>query len=82
MTTFLILLLFAVIFLVAGGALLYLRNKNKQKATLMGQTGTSGASDVSRLAPGTLVEVKGTVRCEEPSPPRWPVRGAPTTRRR
>ena len=66
MTTFLILLLFAVIFLVAGGALLYLRNKNKQKATLMGQTGTSGASDVSRLAPGTLVEVKGTVRCEEP----------------
>ena len=79
MTTFLILLLFAVIFLVAGGALLYLRNKNKQKATLMGQTGTS---DVSRLAPGTLVEVKGTVRCEEPSPPRWPVRGAPTTRRR
>ena len=79
MTTFLILLLFAVIFLVAGGALLYLRNKNKQKATLMGQTGTSGAS---RLAPGTLVEVKGTVRCEEPSPPRWPVRGAPTTRRR
>jgi hypothetical protein len=65
-TTFLILLLFAVIFLVAGGALLYLRNKYKQKATLMGQTGTSGASDVSRLAPGTLVEVKGTVRCEEP----------------
>jgi hypothetical protein len=64
--TFLILLLFAVIFLVAGIALLYFRNKNKQKAALMGQTETSGASDVSALAPGTLVEVKGTLRCEEP----------------
>jgi hypothetical protein len=66
MVTFLILLLFAVIFLVAGIALLYFRNKNKQKAALMVQTETSGASDVSGLAPGTLVEVKGTLRCEEP----------------
>jgi hypothetical protein len=65
-TTFLILLLFAVIFLVAGGALLYFRNRAKQKAALMGQTETSNASDVSGLAPGTLVEVKGTLRCEEP----------------
>src|SRR5215210_1645747 len=65
MTTFLILLLFAVIFLVAGGALLYFRNKNKQKAALMGQTETSNTSDVSELFPGTLVEVKGTLRCEE-----------------
>jgi hypothetical protein len=65
-TTFLILLLFAIIFLVAGGVLLYFRNKNKQKAALMGQTETSNASDVSGLAPGTLVEVKGTLRCEEP----------------
>ena len=66
MVAFLILLLFAVIFLVAGGALLYFRNKNKQKAALMGQTETSNASDVSGLTPGTLVEVKGTLRCEEP----------------
>jgi hypothetical protein len=66
MVTFLILLLFAVIFVVAGIALLYFRNKNKQKAALMGQAETSGASDVSGLAPGTLVEVKGTLRCEEP----------------
>jgi E3 Ubiquitin ligase len=42
MVTFLILLLFAVIFLAAGIALLYFRNKNKQKAALMGQTETSG----------------------------------------
>jgi hypothetical protein len=66
MTTFLILLLFAIIFLVAGGALLYFRSRTKQKAALMGQTETSNASDVSGLAPGTLVEVKGTLRCEEP----------------
>ena len=66
MTTFLVLLLFAVIFLAAGGALLYFRNKNKQKAVLMGQTEASNASDVSGLSPGTLVEVKGTLRCEEP----------------
>jgi hypothetical protein len=65
-TTFLILLLFAIIFLVAGGALLYFRGRTKQKAALMGQTETSGAAGVSNLAPGTLVEVKGTLRCEEP----------------
>jgi E3 Ubiquitin ligase len=65
-TTFLILLLFAIIFMVAGGALLYFRNRAKQKAALMGQTETSNASDVSGLAPGTLVEVKGSLRCEEP----------------
>ena len=67
MVTFLILLLFAVIFVVAGIALLYFRNKNKQKAALIGQIETSSASDASAgLSPGTLVEVKGTLRCEEP----------------
>jgi hypothetical protein len=66
MVAFLILLLFAVIFLVAGGVLLYFRNRNKQKSALMSQTETSNASEVSGFAPGTLVEVKGTLRCEEP----------------
>src|ERR671921_1522140 len=66
MVTFLILLLFAVIFLVAGGVLLYFRNRTKQKSALMSQTETSSASDVSGLAPGTLVELKGMLRCEEP----------------
>ena len=32
----------------------------------MNRTETSHASDVSGLVPGTLVEVKGTLRCEEP----------------
>ncbi len=66
MIVFLILLLFAVIFIAAGVVLLYFRNKNKHKAALMGQTETSEARDVSGLAPGTLVEVKGTLRCEDP----------------
>ncbi len=66
MVAFLILLLFAIIFLVAGGVLLYFRRRSQQKAGLMSQTETSNASDVSSLAPGTLVEIKGTLRCEEP----------------
>jgi E3 Ubiquitin ligase len=32
----------------------------------MSQTETSNASDVASIAPGTLVEVKGTLRCDEP----------------
>ena len=66
MVTFLILLLFAIIFLVAGGVMLYFRRRTQQKAGLMSQTETSNASEVSSLVPGTLVEVKGTLRCEEP----------------
>ena len=66
MVAFLILLLFAIIFLVAGGVLLYFRNRTKQKSALMSQTETSNASDVTGIAPGTLVEVKGVLRCEEP----------------
>ncbi len=66
MVAFLILLLFAVIFLVAGGVLLYFRNRTRQKAAVMSQTETSRSSDVAGIAPGTLVEVKGTLRCEEP----------------
>src|SRR5919107_3463602 len=66
MVAFLILLLFAILFLVAGGVLLYFRNRTKQKSALMSQTETSNASDVSGIAPGTLVEIKGTLRCDEP----------------
>ena len=66
MVAFLILLLFAIIFLAAGGVMLYFRSRSRQKAGLMTQTETSNASDVSSLAPGTLVEVKGTLRSEEP----------------
>ena len=66
MVAFLILLLFAVIFLIAGGVLLYFRNRTKQKSALMSQTETSNASDVASIGLGTQVEVKGTLRCDEP----------------
>ena len=66
MIAFLILLFFAILFLVAGGVLLYFRNRTKHKSALMSQTETSNASDVSGIAPGTLVEVKGMLRCDEP----------------
>jgi hypothetical protein len=66
MVAFLILLFFAILFLVAGGVLLYFRNRTKHKSALMSQTETSNASDVSGIAPGTLVEIKGTLRCDEP----------------
>jgi hypothetical protein len=66
MVAFLILLLFAIIFVVAGGVLLYFRNRTKRKSALMSQTETSNASEVGGITPGTLVEVKGTLRCEEP----------------
>lgn len=64
--TFLILLLFAVIFVVAGAVLLYFRQRAQHKAGLMQSTETSDARDVSGLAPGTFAEVKGTLRCEQP----------------
>ena len=66
MVAFQILLLFAVIYLVAGGMLLYFLNRTMQKSALMSQTEISSASEVSGLSPGTLVEVKGRLRCDEP----------------
>jgi hypothetical protein len=66
MVAFLILLLCAVILWVAGGVLLYFRRQAQQKASVIGQTETSGAAEVSGVSPGTQVEVKGTLRCEEP----------------
>ncbi len=66
MVAFLILLFFAILFLIAGGVLLYFRGRTRQKSALMSQTETSNASDVGGIAPGTLVEVKGTLRCDEP----------------
>src|SRR5918998_319981 len=66
MVAFLILLFFAILFLVAGGVLLYFRNRTRQKSAVMSQTETSKSSEVAGITPGTLVEVKGTLRCEEP----------------
>ena len=54
MIAFLILLFFAILFLVAGGVLLYFRNRTKQKSALMSQTETSNASDVSGITADSM----------------------------
>ncbi len=62
----LIFLFFALAMLIAGVVLLYFRGRTRQKAALMKSVQTSDASEASALSPGTLVEVAGTLRCEEP----------------
>ena len=51
---------------VAAGGLLIYRRRQLRKTELMRQVETSGAGAVSGAAPGTLVELKGTLRCDEP----------------
>src|ERR671916_2478197 len=62
----LIFVLFGILMWVAAGVLLYFRRRQLRMIDLIGQVETSTASEVSGLAPGTLVEVKGTLRCESP----------------
>jgi E3 ubiquitin ligase len=51
---------------VAVGVLLYFRRKTLGKTEAMRRIETSTAKDVKGMAPGTPVEVKGTLRCESP----------------
>jgi hypothetical protein len=51
--------------LIAAGCLWYRRKQGQQRA-LMAATPTSKAAAVATLAPGTVVEVKGTLRCAAP----------------
>lgn len=62
----LIFLSFGVVALVAGGVLLYCRGKQLDKMKSMSQVETSGCAEVPGLSAGTPVEVKGTLRCEQP----------------
>ncbi len=57
---------FGVAMWVAAGVLLHFRRKALKKTELMRGVETSAARDVPAAAPGTLVEVKGTLRCESP----------------
>jgi hypothetical protein len=45
---------------------LWFWKKYREENALMAETPTSRAADIASMAPGTLVEVKGTVRCEAP----------------
>ena len=58
--------LFGVALLVAAGVVLVFRRRTMGKAAAMGAAETSGAADAASLAPGSVVEVKGTLRCEAP----------------
>jgi hypothetical protein len=62
----LIFLGFGVVMLVVAGVLLFFRRKALRKTELMRRVETSAAADVSGLAPGSPVEVKGALRCESP----------------
>ena len=62
----LIFFLFGVVMWVAAGVLLYFRRRQLSKTGLMRHVETSRAADLAGLSPGPPVEVKGTLRCEEP----------------
>ena len=67
MTMFtLIFALFGLLMWVAAGVLVYFRRGQVRKTGLMRDTETSSAASVGAMAAGTPVEVKGTLRCEEP----------------
>jgi len=58
--------LFGVLMWVAAGVLLHFRRRQLGKTKLMQDTETSSAAAAAKTPAGTLVEVKGTLRCEEP----------------
>jgi hypothetical protein len=60
------LLIWASLAAVVGAGCLWWRRSSAKEAALMASTPTSSAADVKRVAPGTLVEIKGTLRCAAP----------------
>ena len=58
--------LFGILMLIAAGVLIYFRRRQLRKVELMRGVETSTAAQVAGVSPGTLVEVKGTLRCESP----------------
>lgn len=51
---------------IAGAGLLWWRSRTSRELALMASLETSGAGTVGQLAPGTAVEVKGTLRVRQP----------------
>lgn len=60
-----VLAIVGVVAAVAGAGLLWWRRSVGREIALMAGTPTSRAADIAALAPGTLVEVKGTLRVRE-----------------
>lgn len=61
-----VLLVFTLIAAVAAGLLLWWRAKVGRELALMAATETSKAGEIAGKVPGTLVELKGTVRTDAP----------------
>ncbi len=61
-----VLLFFAVIAWGIGGLLVHLRRQSRRKLALMGRVQTTEASSAYQLPAGTPVEVRGTLRCDNP----------------
>jgi len=61
-----VLFIFAVVMAAIGAGLLWWRKRVGQEIALMAATQTSKAAEVARLSPGTVAEVKGTLRCAAP----------------
>jgi E3 Ubiquitin ligase len=64
--TYLILSVLVVVFWALGGVMLYLRRQSRRKLALMSRVQTTEASPAYRVPAGTAVEVRGTLRCENP----------------
>jgi hypothetical protein len=58
--------IFAAIFAIAAALLAWWRRSVSKQLALMAATPTSRAAEVAAMAPGTLVEIKGVLRCEQP----------------
>jgi hypothetical protein len=61
-----IFLFFGILSWVAVGVLLYFRRRTLRKTEFMRQVETSTVAETAGAAPGTPVEIKGTLRCESP----------------
>jgi hypothetical protein len=61
-----VLLVFLVLAVAGAVGCVWYRQRLGQEIALMSAKATSKAGDIARLAPGSVVEVKGTLRCEAP----------------
>lgn len=59
-------LVIGVIVLAAGGALMYFGRRTQAKTNLMRSVATANATELSKLLPGEMLELKGTIRCANP----------------
>jgi hypothetical protein len=57
---------FGAVFALIAGFCFWYRSRKAQELALMAATETSNAVDVAKLAPGSIVEVKGNLRCQSP----------------